>query len=76
MIAVETVNNDFASRMERELGFSYLHYNSYQHVDLGGASLEKLWQSQKSLFTKRFNALNKTGSSGRNYNQIRNLLKN
>ena len=76
MIAVESVSNDFAARMRLKLGSDYLHYNSYQHVDLSGASLERLWQSQKSLFTKRFNALNKQGSYGRNYAQIRKLLKN
>ena len=76
MTAVESLSGDFVSKMEQKLGFSYLHYKNYQSADLSGASLEKLWASQKSLFAKRFNALNKQGSSGRNYRQISNLLRN
>lgn len=75
-IAVESLSNDFASKMERQLGKTYLHFNSYKSANLSEASLDKIWGAQKSLFAKRFNALNKQGSSGRNYNQIRTLLKN
>lgn len=76
MIAVQAINNDFAAKMQNQLSKEYLHYHSYKPINLNGASLERLWQSQKTLFAKRFNALNKTGGQGRNYNQIRNLLKN
>lgn len=76
MAAVDNLSGNFATKMQQKLGYPYLHYESYQSADLGGASLERLWASQKSLFAKRFNALNKQGSSGRNYGQISNLLRN
>lgn len=76
MIAVESVNSDFISRINKQLSTPYLHYHSYQSVDLSGASLDRLWKTQKTIFTQRFNKLNKQGSSGRNFNQVKKLLEN
>lgn len=42
MIAVESVNSDFISRINKQLSTPYLHYHSYQSVDLSGASLDRL----------------------------------
>lgn len=75
MAAVQDLSEDFAFKMQRELNSSYLHYTSYQSANLGEAGLEKLWASQKTLFAKRFNALNKQGSSGRNFRQISKILR-
>lgn len=72
MVAVE-----FITKMESIVGSSnYLHYNSYQSTDLNGANLHKLLESQKNIFTERFNALNKTSNSTNNYSQISKLLEN
>lgn len=76
VIAVESVNSDFISKINKQLSTPYLHYHSYQSVDLSGASLDRLWKTQKTIFTQRFNSLNKQGSSGRNFNQVKKLLEN
>lgn len=78
MIAAESIiNSDFISKIEPKLNHPYLHYHTYQSVNLNGASLEKLWKSQKTLFAQRFNALNKqNGFKGGNFNQIKKLLSN
>lgn len=42
MLVVESIQNDFATRMNKQLGGKYLHYNSYKSIDLSGANLDRL----------------------------------